>query len=45
MTSHGYKQNEITQELTWEKNLQNKLPYSFKSIFVKENKNFDDSAP
>jgi hypothetical protein len=37
MTSHGYKQNEISQELTkhGDKNLQNKLLlYSFKSIFV-----------
>jgi hypothetical protein len=28
----------------WEQNLQNNLLYSFKSIFVWENKNFDDSA-
>ena len=36
MTSHGYKQNEISQELSMygNKNLQNKLLYSFKSIFV-----------
>jgi hypothetical protein len=43
MTSHGYKQNEISLELSMgTKILQNKL--RFKSIFVEENKNLDHSA-
>jgi hypothetical protein len=47
MTSHSYKQNEISQELRMGTNIFKTSYHTvlIKSIFVKENKNFDDTAP
>jgi hypothetical protein len=46
MTSHGFIQNEISQEQTMHGNqyFQNKLLYGFRSSFACDNKNFNDSA-